>query len=156
MPHFCFMGWTDAQVVTSPVLLDLAGGECVEDLRLPEKDEGLGLVLRRRERRAMEGRWRKGRRRSVPPATAVFRFLNRFHDEEEESKRQPHAAFIPAPTARLPGLRRVNADLGGFLQGHARHKQATPDMDAALIETHKEQAVYCCKKYTAYQPIHFR
>ena len=39
-------GWTDAQVVTSPVLLDLAGGECVEDLRLLEKDEGLGRVLR--------------------------------------------------------------------------------------------------------------
>ena len=35
-------GWTDAQVVTSPVLLDLAGGECVEDLRLLEKDGGVG------------------------------------------------------------------------------------------------------------------
>ncbi len=154
-------GWTDAQVVTSLVLLNLAGGECVEDLRLLEKDEGLGRVLRlaethglrRRERRAMEGRWRKGRRRSVPSATAVFRFLNRFHDEEEESKRQPHAAFIPAPTAGLLGLRRVNADLTGFLQGHAQHKQATLDMDATLIETHKEQALYCYKKYKAYQPF---
>ena len=69
----------------------------------------------------MEGRWRKRRRRSVPSATAVFQFMNRFHDEEE-SKRQPHAAFIPAPTAGFLGLRRVNADLTGFLQGHARHK----------------------------------
>ena len=24
-------------------------------------------------------------------------------------------------------------------------------MDAALIETHKERALYCCKKYKAYQ-----
>ena len=79
--------------------------------------------------------------------------MNRFHDGEEESKRQPHAAFIPAPTAGLPGLRRVNADLTGFLQGHARHKQATPDMDAAPTETHKEQALYCYKKYKAYQPF---
>ena len=35
-------GWTNAQMVTSLVLLNLAGGECVEDLRLLEKDEGLG------------------------------------------------------------------------------------------------------------------
>ena len=34
-------GWTDEQMVTSLVLLNLAGGECVEDLRLLEKDEGL-------------------------------------------------------------------------------------------------------------------
>ncbi len=154
-------GWTGAQMLVSLALLNLAGGECVEDLRLLEKDEGLGRVLRlaethgmrRRERRAMEGRWRKERRRSVPSASAVFRFLNGFHDEEEESKRQPHAAFIPVPTAGLLGLRRVNADLTGFLQRHARHEQATLDVDATLIETHKEQALYCYKKYKAYQPF---
>ena len=69
-------GWTEAQVVTSLVLLNLTGGECVEDLRLLEKDEGLGRVLRlaetqgmgRRERGALPGRWRKERRRSVPSA----------------------------------------------------------------------------------------
>ena len=38
-------GWTDEQVVTSLALLNLAGGECVEDLRLLEKDEGLGRVF---------------------------------------------------------------------------------------------------------------
>ena len=154
-------GWTDEQVVTSLALLNLAGGECVEDLRLLEKDEGLGRVLRlaethgmgRRERRRLLGRWRKERRRSVPSASAVFRYLNRFHDEEEESRRQAHTAFIPAPTAGLLGLRRVNADLIGFVQGQTRHERATLDMDATLIETHKEQALYCYKKYKAYQPL---
>ena len=38
-------GWTDEQMVTSLVLLNLAGGEGVEDLRLLEKDEGLGRVF---------------------------------------------------------------------------------------------------------------
>ena len=154
-------GWTDEQVVTSLALLNLAGGECVEDLRLLEKDEGLGRVLRlaethgmgRRERRRLLGRWRRERRRSVPSASAVFRYLNRFHDEEEESRRQAHTAFIPAPTAGLLGLRRVNADLIGFVQGQTRHERATLDMDATLIETHKEQALYCYKKYKAYQPL---
>jgi hypothetical protein len=88
--------------------------------------------MRRRERRAMEGRWRKERRRSVPAASAVFRYLNGFHDDEEEIKRRLHAAFIPKPTAGLLGLGRVNADLVGFVQRHVRHKQATLDMDATL------------------------
>ena len=154
-------GWTNAQMVTSLVLLNLAGGECVEDLRLLEKDEGLGRLLRlaethgmrRRERRGLLGRWRKERRRSVPSASAAFRYLNRFHDEGEESKRQPRAAFIPVPTVGVLGLRQVNADLMGFVQDHAPHEQATLDMDATLIETHKEQALYCYKKYKAYQPL---
>ena len=147
--------------MTSLVLLNLTGGECVEDLRLLEKDEGLGRVLRlaethgmgRRERRGLLGRWRKERRRSVPSASAVFRFLDRFHDEEEESRRQAHTAFIPDATIGLLGLGRVNADLVGFVQRQARHEQATLDMDATLIETHKEQALYCYKKHKAYQPF---
>ena len=113
-------GWTEAQVVTSLVLLNLAGGECVEDLRLLEKDEGLGRVLRlaetqgmgRRERGALPGRWRKERRRSVPSASAAFRFLNRFHGVAEEERREAHRAFIPAPTAGLLGWASSKARLG--------------------------------------------
>ena len=60
-------GWTDEQVVTSLALLNLAGGECVEDLRLLEKDEGLGRVLRLAEthgmgRRSAGGCWGGGAR----------------------------------------------------------------------------------------------
>ena len=154
-------GWTDEQMVTSLVLLNLAGGEGVEDLRLLEKDEGLGRVLRlaetqgmrRRERRGLLGRWRRERRRSVPSASAVFRFLQRFHDPAEEERRRPHTAFIPAATGGLRGLGKANADLVGFVQRQGRHEQATLDMDATLIETHKEQARYCYKKHKAYQPL---
>ena len=53
-------GWTDEQMVTSLVLLNLAGGECVEDLRLLEKDEGLGRVLRLAETHGMGRRERRG------------------------------------------------------------------------------------------------
>ena len=67
-------GWTDEQAVLSLMLLNLAGGDCVEDMRILEKDEGfcqvLGRVetkgLRRQQRRAMERRWRKERRIRSP------------------------------------------------------------------------------------------
>ena len=91
-------GWTDAQMVMSLVLLNIAGGECVNDprssrgqaLRILEKDEGLGRVLRRAEthrtrraeREALEKkRWRRDRQRSVPSASAAFRYLCEFHDD---------------------------------------------------------------------------
>ena len=60
-------GWTDSEVVMSLILLNLAGGECVEDLNRLEGDEGFCRVLekvgkhglKRKERREMERRWRK-------------------------------------------------------------------------------------------------
>ena len=42
-------GWSDAQVVMSLILLNLAGGECVDDLRVMEGDEGFCRVMRRVE-----------------------------------------------------------------------------------------------------------
>ena len=40
-------GWTDAQMVLSLMLLNIAGGDCVEPLRTVEKDEGFCRILRR-------------------------------------------------------------------------------------------------------------
>ena len=68
-------GWTDSQMVTSLILLNLAGGESVEDLRVLDKDGGLGRVLSRAETQGMRQR---ERRRSVPSPSAVFR-LSKFH-----------------------------------------------------------------------------
>ncbi|OGP62437.1 MAG: hypothetical protein A2169_07530 [Deltaproteobacteria bacterium RBG_13_47_9] len=88
-------GWTDEQSVLSLMLLNLAGGDCVDDIKILEKDEGfckvLGRVetkgLRRKQRRAMERRWRKEHHRSVPSPSALFRYLEAFHDPEAERKR---------------------------------------------------------------------
>ncbi len=154
-------GWTDAQMVTSLILLNTAGGESVDDLRILESDDGLGRVMRsaethgmrRGERRAHHRRWRKQRRRSVPSPSAVFRYLGEFHDPSEEDRRRPHKAFIPQANPALRGLCKVNADMVKFVQRHSDHKKATLDMDATLIETHKKEALYCYKKYQAYQPL---
>jgi hypothetical protein len=154
-------GWTDSQTITSLMLLNLAGGECVDDLRILEKDEGFAGVLRkvetygmdRRERRALERRWRKERRRSVPSPSAVFRYLSGFHEAEEENKRQPQKAFIPQPHGALRGLGKVNEELVAFVQSHAPQEVATLDQDATLIETHKQDALYSYQGFKAYQPL---
>lgn len=154
-------GWSDAQVVMSLVLLNVAGGDRVDDLRILEGDDGFTRVLRRvelyglkrRERREQEGRWRKQRRRAVPSPSVVFRYLSAFDNPAEEAKRTPGHAFIPAPNEHLQALDRVNEDFLRFAQQKSPQREATLDQDASLVETFKQVALYCYLGYKAYQPL---
>lgn len=154
-------GWTDAQMIVSLVLLNIVGGDCVDDLRILEGDGGFCRVLervetygmRRRERRELERRWRWERRRAVPSPTSVFRYLSWFHDRDEELRREPHQAFIPRANVHLEGLRRVNGEFLSFVQGRTVQREATLDMDATLVETSKRGALWSYQGYRAYQPL---
>ena len=156
-------GWTDDQMIMALVLLNLAGGDCVDDLRLLEGDEGFCRVLRevefcgwtRSERRALKKRWRKKRTRTLPSPTVARDYLERFHDRNEEAKRKPHTAFIPEPTGLLKGLIRLIGSFAAAMQRRAPVSTATVDMDATLVETLKKSALYCYKKIKAYQPLNF-
>ena len=53
----------------------------------------------------------------------------------------------------MKGLRKVNADLVGFVQSRSPQTEATLDMDATLVETRKHEALPSYKKYRAYQPL---
>ena len=126
-------GWTDAQIVMPLVLMNLAGGDCVDDLRILEGDEGFTRVLRRaelrglprQERREQERRWRKERKRAIPSPSVVFRYLSAFNSPAEEAKRAVGRAFIPAPNEHLRALGRVNRDVIRFAQQKAPQREAT-------------------------------
>ena len=153
-------GWLDLQMVMALIVLNLSGGDRVEDLERLQADDGFGQVLRevergllsRRERREMKARFRRGCGRALPSPPALSAWLERFHDAEEE-KRAAGGAFIPRPSAPLRGLWRVNQALLSFLQCHRLESAATLDMDATLVESHKRQALYCYKHFKAYQPL---
>ena len=154
-------GWTDEQIITSLVLLNLAGGDFVDDIKILQKDEGfckvLGRVeakgLTRQRRRTRERRWRKEHHRSVPSPSAIFRYLAAFHNPEEEKKRTKGKAFIPAANQYLEGLTRVNRDFVASVQRRHPRAEATLDMDATLVHTQKEDALFSYKGYKAYQPF---
>lgn len=158
--------WQDAEAVLSLLLLNLAGGDCVDDLKVLNEDAGLSHLfqkvqlssLPRAERRRRERAQRKARQRgeaprAFPSPSSMFRYLEVFHDEKQEALRVPGKAFIPAPNEHLLGLYRVNADLVAQLQRHAPERVATLDQDATLVESHKQQALFCYKKFRAYQPL---
>jgi hypothetical protein len=117
-------GWRDRQHVLALVLLNLAGGECIEDIRLLEADAGLCRMVReaekwglsRPERRALQRRFRKGRERALPSPTRLYEWLDEFHDAEQEQLRVEGKAFIPGKNAHLRGLGEVNAALVAGVQ----------------------------------------
>ncbi len=164
-------GWTDWEMVTSLLLLNIAGGDCVDDLERLEGDGGLKRVfehlrtsgLSRKERREQQRRWRKARKRAFSSPSATRRYLRRFHNEPEEQRRREvmlaagedgdGKAFIPAQLEPLRGLTLVNADLVAFVQRHRPQSIATLDMDATLVATTKAEALFCYKKMRAYQPL---
>jgi hypothetical protein len=154
-------GWTDSQIVISLILLNLAGGDCVDDMRIVEADDGFCEVLKKAEmhglkrkvRKALLSRWRKHRTRTVPSPSAIFRYLAAFHDPEQESNRQEGKAFIPVSNEHLSALSFVNKDIAGFVNIENPQETATLDMDATVVATNKEQSLYCYKGYKSYQPI---
>jgi hypothetical protein len=154
-------GWTDAQMVSSLILLNIAGGDCVEDLGKFQNDEGFCRILRRveqqgvkrRERREMERRWRKERWRSVPSSSAAFRYLSAFHDGDQEVNRKEGKAFIPVPNEHLRGLAKVNQAMAAFMQERNPQKIATLDQDATLVATAKRDALFGYKGFKSYQPL---
>jgi hypothetical protein len=113
--HIKERGWTDGQTLLSLILLNLAGGDSVDDLEVLEKDKDFCSVLdriktkglTRKKRRDQERRWRKTTHRAVPSPSAIFRYLAAFHDPEEEKKRAMGRAFIPIANEYLRGIMRV-------------------------------------------------
>ena len=154
-------GWTDSQIVLSLVLLNLAGGECVDDIRTLEADDGFCEVLKKAEmhglkrkvRRALLRRWRKGKTRTVSSPSSIFRYLAKFHNKEQEKLRQPGKAFIPAPNEHLQEFVEINKDLAAFSGFQDSESTATLDMDATLVSTNKIDALFSYKGYKAYQPL---
>ena len=154
-------GFSDSQMGLGFILLNLSGGECVDDLEILEKDKGFCRALCKAEthrlskkaRCALARRFRNGRSRTLPSPSSAFRYLAAFHDARQEELRRPGRAFIPAPNRRLLGLSLVNRELAASVQRHRPKPVATLDTDATLVETNKEDALHCYKHFKAYQPL---
>jgi hypothetical protein len=142
-------GWTDRQMVLSLMLLGLAGGDCVDDLKILEADEGFRRLLECIEPEASSSRWRTDKCRVIPSPSSVFRYLSAFHTDDAPVR---GAASIPSIPA-LDGFIIVNHDLISAIQKNSPSSPATLDMDATLVETAKKEALFCYEGYKAYQPL---
>jgi hypothetical protein len=154
-------GYRDDQIILALILLNLAGGESVSDIKLLEKDKGFCQILKAMELRGAIGRrreeikrrWRKKIKNTVATPSSIFRYLAHFHNEEEEKKRKEGKAFIPRSNDYLSQFPEINRELVYFIHKRKPVRRATLDMDATLAATNKESALFNYKGYKSYQPF---
>jgi hypothetical protein len=152
--------WKPSQIALTLVLLNLAGGEHVEDLRILQSDSGFYRLMDTITTAAMthsERRKHKNLQRSqgsglLPSRSTVFRFL-KSDGMEGLSSRGQGKAFIPEPGQTAKHLCAVNKALLAALEHNKPCDSITLDMDATLIETHKADSLYSYKGFSAYQPL---
>ena len=138
-------GFTEAQLIESICLLQAVGGECPEDMRLLIGDQclerGLGYKL--------------------PSVTAVREFLERFHDQNLEAlrpKREVQKSFIFPSSGAVAALQQVQAGVvRRTAKQYEQHSQpqriSTVDLDATIVESHKQAAYFHYEKGRGYQPM---
>jgi len=154
-------GWDDLEIIMAIILLNLAGGDCVEDIEHLEADQGLCAIIHqinthgmtKKQRSVYQNRWRKSKSRTLPSMSVIRRYLEQFHNGNEEAKRVKGQAFIPAHNEQLQNLLEINSCLTNFAQSKNPVDVATLDQDATLSATAKRNSLYCYKKFKAYQPF---
>ncbi len=154
-------GYRDNQIILTLILLNLAGGESVSDVKILEKDSGFCQIFKSielsgsvgRNRTKIKRRWRKKVKNTLASPSSIFRYLACFHNEEEEEKRVEGKAFIPKSNEYLGKFADINSELVNFANKKNPVKIATLDMDATLSETAKKSALFCYKGYKSYQPF---
>ena len=136
-------GYDEATLVESFVILNAAGGECVDDFERLRQDPGLAEMIGH----------------ELPSPSAALQFLYAFHEEEKISeaaqRRLPgEIAYIPEETLPLAGLGQVNRDLvQRFGERRPEQRIATVDQDATIIESRKREAKPTYEGERGYQPM---
>ena len=136
-------GYDEATMVESFVLLNAAGGECLEDFEQLRQDAGLAELVGH----------------GFPSPEAARQFLYAFHEEsrivEARQRREPdQIAYIPEESERLAGLGLVNREIVERLGQRCPDQQiATVDLDATIIESHKREALRTYEGERGYQPM---
>jgi hypothetical protein len=154
-------GYGDDQIILALILLNLAGGDSVSDIKVLEKDEGFCRILRSmelhgtigRRRTKIKRRWRQKIKNTVASPSSIFRYLAHFHNPEEEKRRKKGTAFIPRANEHLSRFPLLNSRLLYFLHKRNPVKRVTLDMDATLAATNKQSALHNYKGYKSYQPF---
>jgi hypothetical protein len=136
-------GYDEPTMVESFVLLNGAGGECLEDFQQLRNDTVLAELIGH----------------DFPSPEAARHFLYAFHDEDkiEEAKRrrEPEGiAYIPEETVELQGLELVNRELvQRFGMRCPDQRIATVDLDATIIESRQREALRTYEGGRGYQPM---
>lgn len=135
-------GLDEASYVESFVILNAAGGDCLEDFEHLRSDSGLAELIGH----------------EMPSAEAARKFLYQFHEDDKIEEAQQalalgQASYVPEETTALRGLAAVNRDVVMEFGRRTKDRIATIDLDATIIESWKREAQPTYKGFTGYQPM---
>jgi hypothetical protein len=129
-------GYAEFDKLQAIVLIQAAGGACVEDVRVLARDAGLTRLLHRR----------------FPSPDALHDFLANFHDEAPMAQRPAGGAWIPAESPILQALAAINTAVVRRAVTGLAATTATLDLDATIIVSHKRDALPLYAGGRGYQP----
>ncbi len=130
-------GLPPSQLVESLIALWASGGDRCQDLTMLREDQALATLLGH----------------PLPAATTMRDFLEAFHVEHGPLWAAGPEATIPLESAPLAGLGAATRTLVAGLQRGARETTATLDVDATLVESHKDAATVAYDGTRGYQPV---
>jgi Transposase DDE domain group 1 len=130
-------GLSPSQFVESLIALWVSGGDRCQDLTMLREDQALATLLGH----------------PLPAATTMRDFLEAFHVENGPLWTAGPQAAIPLESAPLAGVGLANRTLVAGLQRGARETTATLDVDATLVESHKDAATVAYDGTRGYQPV---
>lgn len=129
-------GYSDAEQTLAAVLLNLAGGDAPEHMRMLK--DALSLP---------------GRDIKMPSVTAMRNYAACFHEAKNDELRQQGQALIPIKNSCLCGFEEVHRYLFEAAYRYAPCQEITLDQDATFIETNINQALYNYKKQRSLQAL---
>jgi hypothetical protein len=130
-------GLRPAQLVESLIALWVSGGDRCQDLTTLREDRALAALLGY----------------DLPAATTVRDFLEAFHADDLPLWAAGPQATVPQESAPLVGLGTATRTLVAGLQHAARATTATLDVDATILESHKQAATVAYDGTPGYQPV---
>jgi len=130
-------GLPPSQLVESLIALWASGGDRCQDLATLREDQALAALLGH----------------PLPAATTMRDVLEAVHVEGGPLWAAGPQATIPLESAPLAGLGTANRTLVAGLQRGARETTATLDVDATLVESHKDAATVAYDGTRGYQPV---
>jgi hypothetical protein len=130
-------GLPPSQLVESLIALWASGGERCQDLTMLGEDQALATLLGH----------------PLPAATTMQDFPEAFRVEHGPLWAAGAAARIPLESTPLAGLDQANRTLLAGVQRGARARRPTLDVDATLVESHKDAATVAYDGTRGYQPV---
>jgi hypothetical protein len=126
--------YTDSSYIESLVVMQILGGEAVDDIKRIREDGILPEMLV-----------------GIPGKTSIHNYINNFVDEKEEEKRGQGKAFVPEPNEHLKGFEEATRHLLKYAPHTKDIPMITLDQDATFIPTGVKGALFSYKSERAFE-----